>query len=51
MIRRLRCLIGRHAWAQQRNPESAGPEAIYFICRHCGREKPGYGPPIADSIG
>ena len=30
---------------------TGGPEGIYFVCWHCGREKPGYGPPVADSIG
>lgn len=47
MIRKLSCLLGRHAWAHQVNREVAGREAAFSLCTRCGKEKTSYGPPTA----
>lgn len=51
MIQKIRCWLRWHSWEQRINQEVGGPGGGYLICRHCGKEKPGYGPPIAGSIG
>ena len=45
MLGRMLCAVRRHAWDRQVNPELSGADAVYFVCRRCGKEKPGYGPP------
>jgi hypothetical protein len=45
MLGRVLCMAGRHAWERRTNPEVSGPDAVYFVCRRCGKEKPGYGRP------
>ncbi|MDT4963154.1 MAG: hypothetical protein QOF87_2801 [Pseudonocardiales bacterium] len=51
MLGRVLCAIGRHAWERQVNPEVSGADAVYFVCRRCGTEKPRYGPPKGRHIG
>ena len=36
---RLLCLLGRHDWEHQRNPDVAGAAAAFDICRRCQKEK------------
>lgn len=43
-MRALRCLLGRHHWTMQRNPEKGGAGAQYEVCDRCGRERPTYEP-------
>lgn len=47
MIRKLLCTAGRHSWEQRVNREAAGKDAVYRVCRRCGTEQRGYGPPSA----
>jgi hypothetical protein len=45
MLGRVLCAVRRHAWEQRVNREVSGADAVYFVCRRCGKEKPGYGGP------
>lgn len=36
------CLLGRHDWRHQRNPEVGGPAADFEICTRCGHERKTY---------
>jgi hypothetical protein len=45
VVGKLFCKLGRHSWQRHVNPEASGGQAVYFTCRRCGREKPGYDPP------
>jgi len=47
MMKKLSCLLGRHAWTHQVNREVAGQDSAYLLCTHCGKEKTSYGPPTA----
>jgi hypothetical protein len=47
MIGKLLCTAGRHSWEQRVNREAAGKDAVYRVCRRCGTEQRGYGPPSA----
>ncbi len=38
------CHLGRHMYAQRRNPEVSGPSAIFWQCRRCGHERTEYQP-------
>ena len=40
---RLLCLIGRHDWEHQRNPNVGGAGAGFDLCRRCHKEKAVYG--------
>lgn len=40
----LRCMLGRHAWRVERNPDQGGPEAITEVCVRCHRDRPVYEP-------
>ena len=52
MSKRLRCLLRLHGWDRRVNPEVGGREAVYSVCRFCGKEKSEYGPPTeGQSIG
>ncbi|GAA0931351.1 hypothetical protein [Virgisporangium aurantiacum] len=52
MFRRLRCFVRLHSWDRRVNPELGGTEAVYSVCRFCGKEKSDYGPPTpGQSIG
>jgi hypothetical protein len=42
MARSLRCLVGRHHWLPERNPEVGGPAATFEVCSRCGRERNTY---------
>jgi hypothetical protein len=51
MLGRVLCAIGRHAWERRVNREVSGADAVYFVCRRCGTEKPRYGPPKGQRMG
>ncbi len=46
----LLCHLGRHLWAQHRNPEVGGKDAVFEQCRRCGRERQGHEPPPPGSV-
>jgi hypothetical protein len=41
-MRRLLCLIGRHAWTHHRNPDLGGAAAEFDVCGRCGKERDGF---------
>ena len=43
LMNRLLCLLGRHDWEHQRNPDVGGAGAAFDVCRRCHKEKPVYG--------
>ncbi len=54
MIGRLRCLLGRHDWERQSNPELPGKGAVFYICRRCKHERNEYeeaGPGATSGMG
>jgi hypothetical protein len=42
MPRSLFCLLGRHDWRRQRNPEVGGSAADFDVCSRCGKERNRY---------
>ena len=46
----LLCRLGKHYWGMRRNPEIGGKDALYELCRRCGRERQGYYPPPPGAI-
>ena len=44
------CHLGRHLWAQHRNPDVGGKLAVFELCRRCGRERQGYEVPPPGSV-
>ena len=42
MIGSLRCRLGRHAWERRANPEIAGKDAVFYVCRRCQHERNEY---------
>lgn len=44
------CLVGRHDWKHQRNPEVSGPAAEYDSCGRCGKERAGYDKPPPSGV-
>jgi hypothetical protein len=40
----LRCIVGRHEWLAERNPDQGGPDAITEVCARCGKDRPVYQP-------
>jgi len=46
----LLCHLGRHRWAQHRNAEVGGKDAVFELCRRCGRERQGYEAPPPGSV-
>ena len=46
------CGMGRHMYAQRRNPEVSGAGAVFWECRRCRYERTEYGkPPSAGGRG
>jgi hypothetical protein len=37
------CLVGKHNWSRQNNPEVSGADGVYCVCIRCGKEKKEYG--------
>jgi|SoiMethySBSTD1v2_1073268.scaffolds.fasta_scaffold53273_2 hypothetical protein len=46
----LLCHLGRHLWALHRNPDVGGKDAVFELCRRCGRERQGYEAPPPGSV-
>ena len=46
----VKCRLGRHQWETHRNPDAAGKDAVYELCRRCGKERDAYGPAVPGSI-
>ncbi len=40
----LRCVLGRHDWRVERNPDKGGPAAITEVCARCHRDRAVYEP-------
>jgi hypothetical protein len=45
VLGRLLCTMNRHDWERMVNPEVGGKDAVYSLCRRCGKEKAEYDPP------
>jgi hypothetical protein len=50
MIGKLMCLLGRHDWERQSNPEIAGEDAVFYICSRCKHERNEYKKARPDGI-
>jgi hypothetical protein len=52
VFERLRCAVRLHSWERRVNPEVGGKDAVYSVCRRCGKEKNQFGPPTGgQSVG
>jgi hypothetical protein len=52
MFGRVLCTVRLHSWERRNNPGQGGKDAVYSVCRRCGKEKSEYGPPTpGQSVG
>lgn len=49
-MKSLRCILGRHDWRVERNPEQGGPDAITEVCARCKKDRAVYEPTSGTSI-
>jgi hypothetical protein len=49
-MRALRCLVGRHDWVVERNPEKGGAGAQYEVCTRCGEDRAVFEPSDGTSL-